>query len=388
MKAVQEKAFAFLDAKRDEMLNLWKTLVNMESGTMDKADVDVVAAFLRDKLEAFGATAEVIPFAGAGNGLKAAFGEKTALAPVCFMGHYDTVFPHGTAKARPFAIKDGKATGPGALDMKAGVVIQLYVAKALMEAGYDKRQIKIVLAGDEETGHPQTDMAAVFENEAKGCVAAFNFETGDVANAIVVGRKGSASYDFTITGVAVHAGREPEKGRSAVLEMAHKIIDIQNLNDYPRGLTFNVGRVEGGVTRNAVAGKATMEVDVRVMKEEDYAEVEEKLLAIAKKTYVEGTHTEYTSHVSIGPMERTPGNDRLFALVAKVSEELGFPKPHPIVSGGGSDSTFSVRAGVPTVDQMGVKGEWNHSDREYAVVETLFERAKLAVACVLALESF
>ncbi|MDR1620877.1 MAG: M20 family metallopeptidase [Synergistaceae bacterium] len=386
MGVMREKVFQFIDSRRNEMLASWETLVNMESGSLHKEDVDKVAAFLKETAESLGARSRLVEFAQAGNGLVAEFGVQTEKPHVCFLGHFDTVFPHGTVSERPFKIEDGKAYGPGVLDMKAGVVIQLYAAKALMEAGYSDRRICVVLAGDEETGHPKSDMPRVFEEQSKGACAAFNFETGDVSNALVVGRKGTTSYDMTVKGVSVHAGREPEKGRSAILEIAHKIIAIQALTDYDKGITFNVGTVKGGVARNAVPDHAEIGIDVRVMEPEQLDYVDKKIEEIAAHTYVEGTITTCVRGAGIPPMSRTPGNERLFDLVRRVSECLGFETPSAVVSGGGSDSSYSVKMGVPTIDQMGAKGQWNHSDREYAVVSSLFERAKLAAACVLDLD--
>ena len=385
---MREKAFGFIDGWQADMLALWEKLVNMESGTSDKADIDKVAAVVKETIEGFGGNARILEYPEAGNAVVAEFGKPTDKAHVCFLGHYDTVFPHGTVARRPFRIEDGKAYGPGVLDMKAGVVIQIFAARALKEAGYGERQIKIVLAGDEESGHPKSDMTQVFEDESRGAVAAVNFETGDVNEALIVGRKGMAAYDMTVRGVSVHAGREPEKGRSAILEMAHKVIDIQALTDFEKGITFNVGTIKGGVARNAVPDHAEIAVEVRVVEVDQIDYVNEKMREIAEKTYVEGTTTTCTRGVTFLPMSRTKENERLFDYVKSIAEELGFAAPHAIVSGGGSDSAYSVKAGVPTIDQMGAKGQWNHSDREYAVVDTLFERAKLAIACVLELDRF
>ena len=386
MSAIREKVFQLIDSRQDEMLRLWEKLVNMESGSPYKEDVDKVASFLKETAESFGARARVVEFPQAGNGVTAEFGAPTDKPHVCFLGHFDTVFPRGTVSKRPFRIEDGKAHGPGVLDMKAGVVIQLHVARALIGAGYSDRQIRVVLAGDEETGHPNSEMPRVFEEQSAGAAAAFNFETGDVNNMLVVGRKGTASYDLTVKGVSVHAGREPEKGRSAILEIAHKIVAIQALTDYGKGITFNVGTVKGGIARNAVPDRAEIEIDVRVKEIEQLDYVNRKIDEITAHTYVEGTTTACVRGAGIAPMSRTAGNERLFDLVRRVSEELGFGTPSAIVSGGGSDSSYSVKMGVPTIDQMGAKGQWNHSDREYAVVSSLFERAKLAAACVLELD--
>lgn len=385
---MRKKAFDFIDSHREDMAGLWEKLVNMDSGSYQKEDVDKVAALLADEIRKFGGTAEIIEFDKAGNGLKASFTDTADKAPVCFLGHFDTVFPRGEAARRPFRIEDGKAYGPGVLDMKAGVVIQIFAARALRKAGYTERQVKIVLAGDEEIAHPNSDMPAIFERECAGAVAAFNFETGDVNESLVVGRKGSSSYNIAVKGVSVHAGREPENGRSAILEIAHKIIDIQALSDFEKGVTFNVGTIKGGVACNAVPDHAEIAVDVRVRTEEQLAWADEKIREIADRTYVEGTSATCSADAGIPPMLRTEGNDRLFGYVKSIAAELGLAEPSAIISGGGSDSAFSVRAGIPTIDQMGVKGRWNHSDREFAVAETLFERTKLAIACVLDIDKF
>lgn len=385
---MRKKAFDFIDSNQENMISLWKKLVNMDSGSYQKEDVDNVAALLAGEIRSLGGEAEIIELAEAGNGLRASFAAPSGKAPVCFLGHFDTVFPRGEAARRPFRIEDGIAYGPGVLDMKAGVVIQIFAARALKEAGYTDRQVKILLAGDEEIAHAKSDMAAVFERECAGAVAAFNFETGDVSEALVVGRKGTFAYDITVKGVSVHAGREPENGRSAILEIAHKIIDIQALNDFEKGITFNVGTIRGGVAANAVPDHAEIAVDVRVRTEEQLAWADKKIREIVGRTYVEGTSTTYAADAGIPPMLCTEGNKKLFEHVKSVAAELGLAEPSAIISGGGSDSAFSVRAGVPTIDQMGVKGRWNHSDREFAVVGTLFERAKLAIACVLDIDRF
>ncbi len=385
MSAIREKAFQFIDSKQSEMLALWKKLVNMESGTQHKDDVDKVTAFLKETTDSFGAQSRLLEFAEAGNGLIAEFGKPTSKAHVCFLGHCDTVFARGTAEQRPFRIEGDKAYGPGVLDMKGGIVIQLYVARALMDAGYSERRIRVILAGDEETGHHKSNMAEVFEQQCAGACATINFEIGEVSGGLVVGRKGTVTYDIMTKGVTVHAGREPQNGRSAILEIAHKLIAIQALTDYEKGITFNVGTIKGGTVRNAVPGYAEIGIDVRVPDPDQYEYVDRKISEIAAQTHVEGTTTTFVKKTGIPPMRRTAGNEKLFELVRRVSVELGFQTPTAIVSGGGTDSAYSVKAGVPTIDQLGVKGEGAHSEREYALIDSLFERTKLAIACILEL---
>jgi len=388
MQTIKQQAFQYIDKHRDDMLDLWQQLVQIESGSANKEGVDAVALKIKQIIDAAGGRAQISEFDKAGNMLVGLFGADRKQAAVAFLGHMDTVFSQGTIDKRPFTIKDGKAYGPGVLDMKGGIVILLYVIKALQAAGYDRRPLKIVLAGDEEVGHKDSNTAELMMNEVSGCVAAFNCETGFVDNSIVVGRKGVAGFAMEARGVAVHVGIEPEKGRSAILELAHKTIAIHNLTNWEEGTTFNVGVIQGGTVPNAAADYAKIEIDVRFVKETAGAAIVAQLQELAAKPHVEGTTVTLTRRGMFKPMVTTAEVERLFALVAQASDENGLGVLTPAHSGGGSDSAYAVAAGVPTVCSMGVKGGKNHTPDEHAVVESLFERAKLLVASVLKLEEF
>ena len=384
---MQQKISDFIDGHREEMLSLWQELVNMESGSGNKAGIDAVSSRLQQVLDGEGAITRVAEMAKAGNMLIGEVGAGRGKPAVLFMGHMDTVFSLGTVAKRPFTIKEGTAYGPGALDMKGGIVAFLYAIKALNAAGYETRPLKVLLAGDEEIAHANSNAADVFMTEARGAVAAFNCETGFVDDAIVTGRKGSALFSLEVKGVAVHAGNEPENGRSAILEIAHKIIDIQNLTNWETGTTFNVGTIEGGTVPNAVPGHAKIVIDIRYLDPALMPDIQCQLEAIAAKTYVQGTTTTLTQAPGIPPMQTTDVGKKLFELVKKTYAELGIGTPYRKLVGGGSDSAYSVIAGVPTVCAMGVKGGRNHSPEEFAVVETLFERAKLLAACTINIDA-
>ena len=227
------KTSAYIDRHRDEMLSLWEKIVSIESGTPDKEGVDRVGAVLKDELESAGVETAVIPMERFGNLLTGVWNKEAAGQPIVLIGHMDTVFAKGTLEKNPFRIdENGNAHGPGVLDMKAGLVIVVYVLKALHEYGYGKRPIRVVFAGDEENGHRQTNAESEIRKLCAGCAAAFNFETGFIDDGLVVGRKGSCRVTLTVHGVAAHAGNDPQRGRNAILEMAHKIIEIQKLHDF------------------------------------------------------------------------------------------------------------------------------------------------------------
>ncbi len=387
MNNLKNNAFQFIDDHRQDMLELWQELVNTESGSADKAGIDAVAARIRQVLDQAGGVTKTVEMAKAGNVLVGEIGAGRGTAPVLFMGHMDTVFSTGTVAKRPFTITDGTAYGPGVLDMKGGIVAALFAIQALQAAGYDTRPLKMILAGDEEVAHVNSNAAEVFMTEAKGAVAAFNCETGFMDDAIVVGRKGTAVFELEVAGVAVHAGNEPENGRSAILEIAHKVIDIQNLTNWETGTTFNVGVIQGGTVPNAVPGQAKIVIDIRYLEPDLLPEIRRQLQEVAAKNYVKDTTTTLTEVPGIAPMKTTPAVEDLFAVVKKTYAEMGLGTPYPKLVGGGSDSAYSVMAGVPTVCAMGVKGGRNHSPQEFAIVETLFERAKLLAACTINLDA-
>lgn len=379
----QQRINEFIDGHRDEMVALWKELVNQESGSTYKEGIDTLQNKLKQILEQDNATVRLVEYEKAGNMLIAEIGNERIKPAVIFMGHIDTVFKTGTIDIRPFTIRDGKAYGPGVLDMKGGVVAFLYAIKALNAAGFSERPIKVLLAGDEENGHCHSEAAAVFDRESAGCIAAFNCETGFDDDAIVVGRKGVARFDLEVRGVAAHVGNDPENGRSAIVEIAHKILEIEKLTDWEAGTSFNVGMIEGGTVPNATPDYAKIVIDIRFVDENAIPKFTKELQAIAAKTVVPGTSATLMGGAAFKPMNTTTGVQRLFGLVKDTYIELSLGTPYAKKVGGGSDSAYTVLAGVPTVCAMGVKGGRNHSPDEYALVESLFERSKLLAACVL-----
>lgn len=376
MEDIRKQIAVYIDGHRDAMIDFWRQLVQIESGSANKAGVDAVAHRVQEELDTIGAHTEIHEMKRAGNMLVSVLNEDVPEAPVLLLGHMDTVFPDGTVAARPFTLRDGKAYGPGVLDMKGGVTIAVFAMKALKEAGWAKRPVRLVLAGDEEVGHCDSDCDQQIMEQARGAVAAFNCESGRLGNEVVVQRKGALTYRMDVTGIAAHAGNEPEKGRSAILEVAHKVIAIQNLTDWQQGTTYNVGVISGGTVANAVPDTASILIDVRYLKNDYVPDIEAKLQDVAHTTYVDGTKTSLTRLSCCIPMERMAETDGLLAKVQDAYASFGMPRPSGITVGGGSDSAYTVAAGVPTICAMGVEGSRHHSPEEYASVESLYARAK------------
>ena len=371
--------FDKVDQNREAMVDTWKLLVDRDCGSGNKAGVDGVGRDVKDFLEKCGFKVWFHEYEKAGNMLVAEYGDASKPF-IVLTGHMDTVFGDGTAAARPFTIKDGKVTGPGVLDMKGGVTILLYAVRFLLEAGYNRYRIKIILAGDEEVAHGNSTASADYEKEAKGAIMGFNLETGFVDNSVVIERKGVAQYLFEVDGVGAHAGNNPEDGRSAVEELAHKILDIQAETDWQEGTTVNCGVIAGGTVANAVPEHAWVKVDVRFKTTAGMERIEKAFQTIAKKQYVESTTTCCKKLVVFPPMERLESSEKLFERAEAIAEKYGFPKAKAIAVGGGSDSAHLTACGIPTLCALGVRGQSNHTEREWAEEESLFERTKLLMA--------
>ena len=371
--------FDKVDQNREAMVDTWKLLVDRDCGSENKAGVDGVGRDVKDFLEKCGFKVWFHEYEKAGNMLVAEYGDASKPF-IVLTGHMDTVFGDGTAAARPFTIKDGKVTGPGVLDMKGGVTILLYAVRFLLEAGYNRYRIKIILAGDEEVAHGNSTASADYEKEAKGAVMGFNLETGFVDNSVVIERKGVAQYLFEVDGVGAHAGNNPEDGRSAVEELAHKILDIQAETDWQEGTTVNCGVIAGGTVANAVPEHAWVKVDVRFKTTAGMERIEKAFQTIAKKQYVESTTTCCKKLVVFPPMERLESSEKLFERAEAIAEKNGFPKAKAIAVGGGSDSAHLTACGIPTLCALGVRGQFNHTEREWAEEDSLFERTKLLMA--------
>ncbi len=371
--------FARVDDIRPEMMSVWSYLVNQDSGTKNKAKVDELEAAVQRYLERSGFAVRYHEYENAGNLLVAERGD-TSQPFVCLVGHLDTVFADGTAADRPFTVRDGRVTGPGSLDMKGGVTVMLSALQILNEAGWKRYPVKVLLAGDEEVAHRGSNAAHDLVEEARGALFGLNFETSFNDNRVVLGRKGYGVYKVEVSGIGAHAGNNPEDGRSAILELARKIPEMEALADHAAGTLINVGVMGGGTVPNAIPEKAWCTVDVRYTKTSEIERVKAGFTEMCSRAYVDGTKMKAELTVDIPAMERTAASEVLFEKVNAIAQDAGLPAMTPVSVGGGSDSVFLSRAGVPTLCALGVKGEGNHTEREYALESSLAERVKLLIA--------
>ncbi len=383
----REKIDAYIESHRDEMFEFWKFLVNTASQARERNNALDLCNKLEKVLVENGFECTQLDVGEINShALLGVLGADRPGAPVLFSGHYDTVSLPGE---HPFRVdEEGHARGLGCLDMKGGIAIALYVAKALNEIGWAERPIKFLFLGDEEKGHQGANTPEVIMQQARGALCAFNMETGLVSNNICIGRKGGGVANFTVHGVGAHSGNDFLKGRNSIAETAKKICDLQDLTNLELGTTVSVTMIDGGTVPNCIPPECKIDVDVRYELSSERDRVVNSLKEIAEKNYIDGCTTDYEYNEYMAPFETTEEGVRLATFIASVSEAVGLGEMGQIRLGGGSDASYITMAGVPTVCSMGVRGEFNHTDREYALPSSLYERTALLANVVDHIDEF
>jgi glutamate carboxypeptidase len=360
----------YLSARQDEILSSLETLVQAESPSNQKPLVDACGRTLTKLFEEhLGVSAEVIPENEVGHHLKFQLGEGSE--QILVVGHFDTVWDPGRVSLR----REGERLyGPGVLDMKAGLIIALWGAKALRQMGMPLRHKLVFLCNsDEEIG--SLTSRPLIEAEARKSRAVLVMEPAEAhTGALKTGRKGVGIFRLRAKGVSAHAGNHHEKGVNAIWELAKQIDFLQGLTDYNVGTTVNVGVVRGGTRDNVVPESAEAEVDVRVA---TMAEAE-RICGILNglKPQIPGAVLEVTGGLNRPPMERTAATGQLFEKAHQAAAELGFELTEASV-GGGSDGNFTAALGVPTLDGLGAVGDGPHAEYEHILIPSLVQRAAL-----------
>lgn len=365
----------YIDSKESEMISFLEKMVNIDCGTYSKKGVDQVGDLLADRLSALNFSVRREAQEAYGDHV---VGHKpgTDGNRVLFIGHMDTVFPEGTAEKRPFRIESGRAYGPGVCDMKAGIACLLYaletMKKTLPEV-YDQMNMDVIFNSDEEILSPTSK--PIIEDLAKKARTVCVFEPARPGGEYVIRRKGVGKYILKVSGRAAHSGAQPEDGRSAIGEMAHKIVALHALTDFETGTTVNVGVVRGGERSNVVAESAYAEIDIRVLDAEAGDRLDAQMRSIAESSTVPDTTGELTGGVQFPPMVPTSHSERLFKGIQDAGRILDL-QLEGIATGGGSDGNHAAQY-APTLDGMGAQGSGAHSDREFIVLDTLIERTKV-----------
>lgn len=389
MSSTETAITDWLASQQGAMIAALEKMVNTDGGSYDKAGVDETGAQVKAFLAEHGIALETIAGEKHGDCILATVEGGEALASgnarqsIMLMGHRDTVFPKGEPTRRPFTIKDGIAYGPGVADMKAGIVMNMFVLAAFKKFGGAPGPLVGLFTGDEEIGSPEG--RPVIEAQAKKARVVFNSEPGRPTGNVVSGRKGGVFSVVDIEGKAAHSGGNFEAGISAIGELAAKITAIHALTDLSRGITLNVGLVSGGQSVNTVAPWAQAQIDLRYVEPADRDEIMGRIHEIVARAHVPGTKARLTIKGEFLPLTQSPEAAKLLSLYQEASAPTGFV-PQGEFAGGCADSGFTAAMGAPTICSVGPVGGKAHSPEEYLEISSMVPRAQSLARAILKLE--
>ncbi|MFM1802374.1 MAG: Carboxypeptidase precursor [Planctomycetota bacterium] len=364
-------------SRQPQFLEILQSLVEMESPSGDCAALNEVCSHISRLWEGPDRFIERISGPTAGDHLKIRWNPSSIdpqIKPFLVIGHFDTVWPIGTLKNMPFRCEGNKVFGPGTYDMKADIVLALLTVQHMQAIGLSPaRPVVFLWTCDEEVGS-QTSRSLI-EEEAQNAFAALVLEPPLGTGALKTARKGVGAFRLEVKGRSAHAGIEPEKGRSATVELAHQILKINALSRPELGTTLNIGRIGGPTTNNVVPEHAWCEIDARVSTMEEAARLEHALYHDLANVDPD-TSLKVTGGLNRPPMVRNHNIAQLFAQAEFVAKQLGVNLEEGS-TGGGSDGNFTAAAGCPTLDGLGLEGAGAHAPYEHIRMESLPFRAAL-----------
>lgn len=368
----------FYKEQETQILQTIGELVREETPSNDKERLDLFVERLADRFSGAGLKTEIISSPTRGNHLRGLFEngqfvENPDAAPALILCHYDTVWPIGSLASHPFRVDDqGWAYGPGIFDMQSSLALAEYTLRGIQSLALRlPRPVTLLATSDEEVGS-QTSRELI-EEEARRSAYVLVLEPPLPGGKLKTTRKGGSHFSLKIKGRAAHAGVEPEKGISAVQEMAHQILALHDLTDLAAGTTVNVGVVAAGTRPNVVAAHAEAYIDVRAWTAEEMRRVSEAILALQPN--VSGTELVVTGGENRPPLERSVTGG-LFEQARRIARPLGIDLEEA-GTGGGSDGNLTGAMGVPTLDGLGIPGDGAHADHEHIEVDKIAERAAI-----------
>ncbi|MGA8503053.1 MAG: M20 family metallopeptidase [Candidatus Sulfotelmatobacter sp.] len=374
----------YFSEHEDEIVATIRNLVEIESPSDNKPAVDRIAAFLAPRFEALGGRTHLHRSTDFGDNLQIDFAAPSRAGtpnrkPVMLLGHYDTVYPLGTLANMPCKIENGRLLGPGVLDMKSGIALMLHAIAALQAwHGQLPRPVTVFLVSDEEIGsHSSRKITEALAKESAGVLVLE--PAAGLRGAVKTARKGVGEYTLRVKGVAAHAGLDPGKGHSAILELARQIAVVSRLNNLQQGISANPGIVQGGTRTNVVAAEASVGIDVRIKSAKQASGLDRKLRSL--KPFDKHCKLEMTGGINRLPMERTAGVAALYKKAQEIARQIEWKLEEAAV-GGGSDGNFTAGMGIPTLDGLGGVGDGAHAVHEFIVISELPRRALLLAGMI------
>jgi glutamate carboxypeptidase len=370
----------FLMSHESGMFDLLKRMVETQSHSHNKSGNDRMMALIASEFENASLTCTEIARETFGNHMLVRSPATSDFSEqILLVGHTDTVFPEDSP-FKQYREDDQNCYGPGVIDMKGGLTAGIYALKALDALGLlSKIPVTFIFNSDEEIGSRTS--GPIIRREARKSLFAFVLECGGMQGEIVTGRKGNMSARMETFGKAGHAATAGKNKASAILELAHKIILLESLNDPSRNITVNAGKISGGIGPNTVADHAEAGIDVRYEDSKDRQYLEEKIEKIASATYVPGVTTQVQIISGRPPMPRNSKNRRLFDMVKSVAMELNMDIKDEFRFGV-SDANLIADENTPVLDGLGPIGAEDHSENEYMIKESLIKRTIL-LACAI-----
>lgn len=367
---------ALAAARQPAILRDIERLISIETPSSDPDAVAAGARLVSELIEErLGVTPETVVIDGCAH-LRLRFG--AADPAVVLLTHQDTVWPGGTLARLPFSAEGGVLRGPGSFDMKTGLAMSIH-ALALIANRAGRRAldgVSLLVTGDEELGSPSS--SELILAEARAARAVFVTEAS-AEGKLKTARKGTSNYVVEVTGLAAHAGLEPEKGIHAGLELARQILAIAALSAPALGTTVTPTAFSGGTTRNTVPAHARLDVDVRATTAAELERVDAAMRSLTPG--VPGAEIRLGGGINRPPMEASM-SERLYGRAVQLSERMGQPAPGQIAVGGASDGNFTAGAGIPTLDGLGAVGDGAHAEHEHALIDALAPRTALLAALV------
>jgi glutamate carboxypeptidase len=387
MIAAADKLGAVRDhvaGRRGAMLELVEELVKINSYTKNKDGGGRVADILEREASALGLGVRRVASETYADHLilETERGARSAEGAVALVGHLDTVFPEGTFEG--YRLDGDIARGPGVLDMKGGLVVALEAIRAVRLAGLlDRLALRFVIVSEEEIGSPEG--RPILQRELAGASAALVFEAGRAEDRIITTRKGTGSARIVATGRAAHAALGHKEGRNAIWAMAKFVDGVQALTDYARGVTVNVGVIEGGDAKNTVPDRCEAELDFRfqTVADADATFARMKEIALEAARAVDGTSLELAGGPARYPLEKSDASVALFREYGACAKEAGLGSDEAPLIAGGSDASSTSAIGIPSIDGLGPRGSGFHTKEELIEISSLEPKAA-ALAAFLA----
>jgi len=369
----------------DKQVELLRRMCSIDCGTGDVEGnakiIDIVLEYLN---EIGGLEIETIDAPDLGKHIVARWRPENPKGKLVMCAHLDTVFKPGDAAAHPFHIDGDTCYGLGCVDCKGGVVMSSTAFRIAKEADMlPDLEIVMIYNCDEEIGSPSG--RKVYEREAKGATAAFVCEAGRKENGLITFRKGSMKARIECFGKAAHSALAYEEGASAVLELAHKMIEVEAMNDWENKIFYNIADLEGGKNGvGTVADYAACNVSLKPSSEAEMAEMEARFKALESSCHIDGVTTKVTVTTSFPVLERTPANVALYEKIRDIGAEFGFVLPEQRTPAA-SDGNFLSHYGAPTLDGFGPYVYKMHAVDESMRLSSLPERTMLTAAVIASL---